>query len=73
VGSCLVAVETSADVAAVRAQAEAAGGHAVVLDGPDELRADPWGPVPAGVEIMRRLKAAFDPAGILAPGLAVWD
>ena len=73
VGTCLVAVETAEDVDAVRALARAGEGHAVVVDGPDELRADPWGPPPAGVEIMRRLKRAFDPRGVLAPGLAVWE
>jgi glycolate oxidase FAD binding subunit len=73
VGSCLVAVETPEDVDAVRALVRDRDGHAVVVDGPDELRADPWGPPPAGVEIMRRLKLAFDPQGVLAPGLAVWE
>jgi glycolate oxidase FAD binding subunit len=73
VGTCLVAVATAEDVDAVRALARAGEGHAVVVDGPDELRADPWGPPPAGVEIMRRLKRAFDPRGVLAPGLAVWE
>ena len=29
---------------------------------------DVWGPLPAGIEIMRRLKARFDPDGVLAPG-----
>jgi glycolate oxidase FAD binding subunit len=68
VGACRVVVETSDDLVAVRALATARGGHAVVVDGPPELRADPWGPPPAGVAIMRRLKQAFDPAGILNPG-----
>ena len=46
VGTCLVAVERADDVARVRAWALGAGGHAVVIDGPDDLRADPWGPSP---------------------------
>ena len=44
VGTCLVAVERADDVARVRAWALERGGHAVVIDGPDDLRADPWGP-----------------------------
>jgi glycolate oxidase FAD binding subunit len=68
VGSCLVGVETAGEVAAVRAMAADLHGHAVVVDGPDDVRADPWGPPPPGLEIMRRVKAAFDPAGILLPG-----
>ncbi len=69
VGTCLVAVESTEQIAEVRAHAQRIGGHAVVDDAPDELRIDPWGPPPAGLEIMRRLKAAFDPAGVLNPGL----
>jgi glycolate oxidase FAD binding subunit len=68
VGACRVAVEESDDLTRLRTLAGASGGHAVVVDGPPDLRADPWGPPPAGVEIMRRLKRAFDPAGILNPG-----
>jgi glycolate oxidase FAD binding subunit len=68
VGACRVAVEGPGDVAELRALAAANAGHAVVVDGPADLRADPWGPPPAGVEIMRRLKRAFDPTGILNPG-----
>lgn len=68
VGACRIAVDQAEDVAAVRTLAHANGGHATVIDGPDDLRADPWGPPPAGLEIMRRLKRAFDPAGILNPG-----
>jgi glycolate oxidase FAD binding subunit len=56
-------------VEALRAAAHAAGGHAVVLTAPDEVRdrLDLWGPVP-GLELMRRVKAQFDPDGRLAPG-----
>jgi glycolate oxidase FAD binding subunit len=45
------------------------GGHAVLLRAPAALKAavDVWGPVP-GLELMRRLKAQFDPGRRLAPG-----
>ena len=47
----------------------------VIQDGPSSLRdrADPWGPPqPASVlELMRRLKERFDPAGACNPGLYV--
>jgi glycolate oxidase FAD binding subunit len=69
VGTCLVGVDSLDHVAEVRERAVALGGHAVVQDAPDELRTDPWGPAPPGLAIMRRLKAAFDPAGVLNPGL----
>lgn len=68
VGQCRVAIETAADLESLRALAQAHGGHAVVIDGPDDLRADPWGAPPPGLAIMQRIKRAFDPAGILNPG-----
>jgi len=68
VGACVAGVETADEVAAVRALAADLGGHAVVVDGPDDLRVDPWGPTPPGLEVMRRVKAAFDPAGVLLVG-----
>jgi glycolate oxidase FAD binding subunit len=45
------------------------GGHCTVLRAPAALKAevDIWGPVP-GIELMRRIKDNFDPAGRLAPG-----
>lgn len=46
----------------------------VVLDAPPELRerVDPWGPVePGALELMRRVKRRFDPAGVMAPGTYV--
>jgi glycolate oxidase FAD binding subunit len=44
----------------------------VLLDAPDSLRAsgDPWGSVEPGVlELMRRIKLRFDPAGACNPGV----
>jgi glycolate oxidase FAD binding subunit len=51
-----------------------AGARGVLLDGPVELRRehDPWGVVrPAELELMRRLKRRFDPAGACNPGVFV--
>lgn len=67
-GVCIVAVESAGQVAAVRDLAVLHGGHAQVVDGDDALRADPFGPVPAGADIMRRIRDSFDPAGIMCPG-----
>ena len=33
-----------------------------------DLDVDPWGAEPAGLGIQRRIKAAFDPAGVVNPG-----
>jgi len=73
VGVCTVAIEDGAQLDHVRARAIDGGGHAVILDAPDELRRDPWGPPPAGLAIMRRLKTAFDPAGVLNRGQFIGD
>jgi glycolate oxidase FAD binding subunit len=45
----------------------------VVLDAPAEVRSkiDPWGEAPPAVELMRRVKARFDPAGVCQPGIFV--
>jgi glycolate oxidase FAD binding subunit len=45
----------------------------VVLDAPAEVRAalDPWGGETGPVDLMGKVKARFDPAGICAPGLFV--
>jgi glycolate oxidase FAD binding subunit len=53
----------------LRAAAQDAGGHAVVLTAPAAVRehVDMWGPVP-GLDLMRRVKEQFDPDGRLAPG-----
>jgi glycolate oxidase FAD binding subunit len=44
-----------------------------VLDAPAEVRAalDPWGGETGPVELMRKVKERFDPAGVCAPGLFV--
>jgi len=73
VGTCTVAIADQAELDDLRGLARAAGGHAVILDAPDELRGDPWGPAPAGLAIMRRLKSGFDPAGILNRGQFIGD
>ena len=49
---------------ALRARANALGGIAPVIKGSGGLGID----VPPGLEVHRRLKAAMDPAGVLAPG-----
>ncbi len=53
----------------LRATAVRAGGHAVVLTAPPEVRriADMWGPV-RGLALMRRVKDQFDPDHRFAPG-----
>lgn len=58
-----------ATVAALREVTGRNGGTTVVLDATDEVKAalDSWGPVPA-IDLMRRVKAQFDPACGLAPG-----
>jgi glycolate oxidase FAD binding subunit len=55
---------------AAREALAALGGYLVVLDAPEAVRrsVDVWGPPPDGFSTMRRLKAEFDPKGILNPG-----
>jgi hypothetical protein len=54
----------------LRSWAETQRGALVVVEAPDELLAefDPWGTPPPSLEIQRRLKAAFDPAGVCNRG-----
>jgi glycolate oxidase FAD binding subunit len=52
----------------------APGTVATLLDAPDAVRAeiDPWGPAERpSIELMRRIKARFDPSGTCNPGLFV--
>ncbi len=53
----------------LREVAASNGGSVVVLDAAAEVKAvvDSWGPIPA-LDLMRRVKAQFDPTGRLAPG-----
>ena len=57
-------------VNALRKPALAAGGYAVVMQMPDEWRGaiDPWGYRPDSMDVMRKLKAKWDAAGILGVG-----
>ena len=67
VGEIQVAAE-SEHLAELRAAAEGMGGALVLLDAP-EVDLDPWGKPPDGLELQRRVKAAFDPRGVANPGI----
>lgn len=64
VGLAWIDVDTSEELDGVRERAARLGGIAPAVRGPGGLGETPI----AGLEIQRRLKKAFDPAGILAPG-----
>ncbi len=61
---------TAAVVTEVREHALARGGSVLLRHRPDALDAhlDPLGPPPSSVELLRRIKAQFDPTGRCAPG-----
>jgi glycolate oxidase FAD binding subunit len=54
----------------IRKAAEKSDGALAVISAPAELKeqVDAWGAAGTGFELMRKLKAAWDPQGILAPG-----
>jgi len=72
-GSGVLYVSATGDVPRIverlRAEAVRAGGHAVVLTAPADVRrsVDMWGPAP-GLALMRRVKDQFDPGRQFAPG-----
>ena len=77
-GLCWLALEDRSAAEAATAveelRRELAPHPCVVLDAPDELRSslDPWGPLaPGALDLMRRVKERFDPAGICNPGVFV--
>lgn len=73
-GRLWLAVPPRADAGAglIRPKAQAAGGHAVLLRAPAEVKAavPAFEPPAAGLAALEaRIRAAFDPAGILNPGI----
>jgi glycolate oxidase FAD binding subunit len=77
-GVCWVSLPAEAGADGVRSlRAALAPSVCVVLDAPDEVRAevDPWGFDEAAggatLELMRRAKTRFDPNGVCSPGLFV--
>jgi len=64
-------VESGAEtIRDTRAAVEAAGGSLVMLAGPQDMRRDvgAWGSPPPTLDLMTRLKNAFDPGRTLNPG-----
>jgi glycolate dehydrogenase FAD-binding subunit len=57
-------------VSRIRKAAEKSGGALAVISAPADVKSkvDAWGIPTTGFELMRKLKAAWDPKGILAPG-----
>lgn len=57
-------------IADVRPWAESHGGAVVLSHGPDRIYDElgPWGTSPDSTDLQRRIKAAFDPLGVMVPG-----
>lgn len=60
---------TVPDAESLRAWAVARGGSLIVERAGVLEGLDPWGPAPTSLELQRRVKAAFDPAGVVNPGI----
>jgi len=62
-------------VRALRPGLEASGGSLVVHRATPDVKAtvDPWGDPGSGRGLMRRIKQAFDPDGVFAPGRLIGD
>ncbi len=60
----------ASSVLEMRARTESVGGTLVMLAAPNDFMSEvgTWGTPPKTIEIMHRLKAAFDPDGVLNPG-----
>lgn len=66
----VVAAVAEGEIVDLRLWAESVGGALVIESAPEELyhRVDPWGTPPGTVGLQRKIKAAFDPVGVLSPG-----
>jgi glycolate oxidase FAD binding subunit len=77
-GAGLLYAAAPADAAAAvheaLAGASGASGYAVIEAAPPEVKRalGVWGPPPGGVELMRRLRAQYDPREIMVPGRLGW-
>jgi glycolate oxidase FAD binding subunit len=67
VGEVKAASESHDGAEDLRSWAEGLGGNLVVSQG-DPALFDPWGRLPAGLDLQRRMVAEFDPRRILNPG-----
>ncbi len=70
VGDIRAASDDEEGASELRSWVESVGGHLVVVKKPKETLQDfdPWGALPAGLDLQRDLIAQFDPARIINPG-----
>lgn len=62
--------KTAGLIKRIRESAEKVGGALIVMSAPPEIksRVDVWGTKGTGFDLMQKMKSAWDPKGILAPG-----